>query len=88
MKHPILPRYINPEAKCPEWTSVNYMRHVGRFPIEDDLERVNCSVAVDDTRLDHTHCGLCLHNMPLALSCPCCDALMVRLKQTRTVTIS
>lgn len=55
------------------WDEATFYRVVGRPPIQDDLERVNCERAGTP---GHRDCGLCIHYLPRFL-CPGCVHLAV-----------
>lgn len=50
-------------------TEQEFEQITGHKPINDDLERINCS---DAGKLGHKQCGVCKHNYPKFLVCHLC----------------
>lgn len=53
-----------------KWTEQDFLKFVGRNPIQDDLDRVNCDKAGTS---GHHSCGICEHNLPV-FECQVCFA--------------
>lgn len=52
-----------------KWNANQFLKHVGREPENDDLDRCNCKQAGEQ---GHRACGICEeHRMPV-FACPTC----------------
>lgn len=51
-----------------KWNTNQFLRHVGREPVNDDLDRCNCDKAGEQ---GHKACGICEHYRPV-FECQTC----------------
>lgn len=60
-----------------KWDSRTYLSVVGRLPVDDDLDRVNCDEAGE---FGHISCGVCKkHNLPFYE----CDDCLIQVSRFR-----
>lgn len=68
---------MNIISKQANWTRLDFIANVYVEPIQDDLERCNCSEA--GSAFGHIHCGICrAHNLPMFM-CRVCSNAFVKL---------
>lgn len=51
-----------------KWTAQDFKKNTGVDPMDDDLERVNCSTP---GTVGHLMCGVCKHNKPMFMCSAC-----------------
>lgn len=67
---PYIPTHEVTKHRTERMNEGEFLAAVGSLPENDDLERVNCTMAGE---MSHTSCGLCRHGYPKFLPCYYCE---------------